>query len=79
MEINIRLETEEDYFKVEELTREAFWNLYTPGCDEHYLSHILRNHKDFIKELDYVAEIDRRKIASIMYTHSFLISDDNKK
>ena len=79
MEINIRLETEEDYFKVEELTRESFWNLYTPGCDEHYLSHILRNHKDFIKELDYVAEIDGRIIASIMYTHSFLIGDDNEK
>jgi len=79
MEINIRLETEDDYFKVEELTREAFWNLYTPGCDEHYLCHILRDHKDFIKELDYVAEINGNVIASIMYTDSFLLSDDQEK
>ena len=79
MNISIRLETKDDYFKVEELTREAFWNLYNPGCDEHYLCHILRDHKDFIKELDYVAEIDRRVIASIMYTDSYLLSDNIKK
>ena len=79
MNINIRLETKDDYFKVEELTREAFWNLYTPGCDEHYLCHILRDHKDFIKELDYVAELDGDIIASIMYTNSFLLSDDLEK
>ena len=79
MNINIRLETIDDYLKVEELTREAFWNLYTPGCDEHYLCHILRDHKDFIKKLDYVAEIDGNVIASIMYTNSFLFSDDLDK
>jgi putative acetyltransferase len=79
MNIRIRLETKDDYFKVEELTREAFWNLYNPGCDEHYLCHILRDHKDFIKELDYVAEIDGRVIASIMYTDSYLLSDNIKK
>ena len=79
MNINIRLENKDDYFKVEELTREAFWNLYTPGCDEHYLCHILRDHKDFIKELDYVAEIDGNVIASIMYTDSYLLSDDLEK
>ena len=79
MDINIRLETKNDYFKVEELTREAFWNLYTPGCEEHYLCHILRDHKDFIKDLDYVAEIDGNVIASIMYTDSYLLSDDLEK
>ena len=79
MSINIRLETKDDYFKVEELTREAFWNLYAPGCDEHYLCHILRDHKDFIKELDFVAEIDGNIIASIMYTDSYLLSDDLEK
>ena len=79
MNISIRLETKDDYFKVEELTREAFWNLYAPGCDEHYLCHILRDHKDFIKELDYVAEIDGNVVASIMYTDSYLLSDDLEK
>ena len=79
MNINIRLETKDDYIKVEELTREAFWNLYMPGCDEHYLCHIMRDHDDFIKELDYIAEIDGQVIASIMYTKSYLFSDDNDK
>ena len=79
MNINVRLETEDDYFKVEELTREAFWNLYAPGCDEHYVCHILRDHKDFIKELDYVAEVDGNVVGSIMYTDSYLISDELEK
>jgi putative acetyltransferase len=79
MNINIRLETKGDYLEVEELTRESFWNLYTPGCDEHYLCHILRDHDDFIEELDYVAELDGKIIASIMYTKSFLFSDDHNK
>jgi len=79
MEITIRLEKEEDYFKVEDLTREAFWNLYFPGCDEHYLCHILRDHRDFIRELDYVAEIDGKIVGSIMYTKSLLVGEDQQK
>ncbi len=79
MEIKIRLENEQDYFKVEEITREAFWNLYVPGCDEHYLCHILREHKDFIKELDYIAEIDGNIVGSIMYTKSMLIGENQEK
>ncbi len=78
MEINIRLENERDYLEVEELAREAFWNLYVPGCEEHYLCHTLRDHKDFISELDYVAEIDGKVVGSIMYTNSMLISEDNE-
>jgi len=66
--MNIRLETINDYSTVEELTREAFWNLYRPGCDEHYLCHILREHEDFIHELDYLVEINGNIVASIMYS-----------
>ncbi len=76
--MNIRLETKNDYSKVEELTREAFWNLYRPGCDEHYLCHILREHKDFIRELDYVVELNGNIVASIMYSDSMLIGEDNE-
>jgi predicted N-acetyltransferase YhbS len=78
MELTIRLETENDYLEVEKLTREAFWNLYVPGCDEHYLCHILRDHSDFIKELDYVAEIDGKIVGSIMYTKSELIGENGE-
>lgn len=65
--------------RVEEITREAFWNLYSPGCDEHYLCHLLRDHKDFIPELDFVAEKDGNVIGSIMYSKSFLFGEDNEK
>lgn len=75
MNVNIRLETEDDFLKVEELTREAFWNLYVPGCDEHYLCHILRDHEDFVKKLDFIAEVDGNIVGSIMYSKSYLISD----
>jgi predicted N-acetyltransferase YhbS len=76
MNINMRLETINDHLEVEELTREAFWNLYAPGCDEHYLCHVLRDHADFIEELDFVAEVDGRIVGSIMYSKSFLCGDD---
>ena len=56
--ITIRNEKESDYKKVEEITRKAFYNLYIPGCVEHYLVHIMRNHEDFIPELDFVIEKD---------------------
>lgn len=77
--MNIRLETKHDYIQVEELTRETFWNLYFPGCNEHYLCHTLRGHKDFISELSYVVELDGKIVASIMYTHSYLINNENEK
>jgi predicted N-acetyltransferase YhbS len=78
MEIAIRLENEQDFSEVEELTREAFWNLYIPGCDEHYLCHILREHKDFIRELDYIAEIDGKIVGSIMYSKSMLVGENQE-
>ena len=57
--LTIRLETEKDYRAVEELTREAFWNVYVPGASEHYYVHMMRNHPDFIPELAFVIEKDR--------------------
>ena len=68
MEVLIRNEREEDARAVEEVTREAFWNLYVPGCSEHYIVHTLRKHKDFIRELDYIAIVDGRVVGNIMYT-----------
>ena len=53
--IIIRQEQPKDYAAVEMLTREAFWNVYCPGCSEHYLAHVMRTHKDFIPELTFVA------------------------
>lgn len=79
MKIEIRKEKSKDYRIVEEITREAFWNLHVPGCDEHYLAHKLRNHKDFIPELDLVVLQDNVVIGNIMYSNSHLLSDTNEK
>ena len=72
----IRNERPEDHRAVEELTKLAFWNVNVPGCDEHYLAHILRSHEDFVPELDFVAEFDGKLIANIMYTRSKLRGSD---
>ena len=74
--LTIRLETEKDYRAVEELTREAFWNVYKPGADEHYFVHMMRNHPDFIPELAFVLEKDGEIVGNIMYTTAWL-EDEN--
>ena len=71
----IRLETSADYRTVENINREAFWNLSVPGANEHYFAHVMRNHADFISELDFVIEVGGKVIASIMYTKSKLIDE----
>lgn len=71
--IKIRNEEETDYERVEEITRKSFWNLYIPGCMEHYLVHVMRSHKDFIPELDLVIDVDNQIIGNIMYTKTKLI------
>ena len=70
--IIVRPETEQDYRAVEELTRNAFWNVYKPGADEHYFVHMMRCHPDFIPELAFVLEKDGAIIGSIMYTKAWL-------
>ena len=73
--IVIRNETEKDYKTVEEITRNAFYIIYVPGCMEHYLVHIMRDHEDFIKELDFVIELDGKVIGNIMYTKAKLVDE----
>ena len=58
--ITIRPERVSDYQQVEDIIRQAFYNLYTPGCTEHYLAHAIRPHPDFLPELDLVLELDGR-------------------
>lgn len=73
--LNIRNETPADYQIVEDMTRRAFYNLYIPGCVEHYLVHVMRDHEDFIPELDFVLELDGRVIGNIMYTKARLTDE----
>ena len=63
----IRSEQQTDYRDVEQLIREAFWNLYVPGCNEHYVLHNLRKSDDFIPELDFVAETEGQVVGQTAY------------
>ena len=77
--ILIRNEEKSDYRTVEEITRKAFYNLYIPGCAEHYLVHIMRSHKDFLPELDFVIELDGRVIGNVMYTKARLVGETGEE
>ena len=75
----IRLETPADYAEVENLTREAFWNVYRPGCTEHYVLNQYRSNPDFIPELDFVMEEDGRIIGHIMFSKAELVLPDGSR
>lgn len=76
--IKIRNERKSDHAVVESITRKAFYNLYRPGCVEHYLVHIMRTHEDFIAELDFVLELNGEVIGNIMYTKAKLIDEEGR-
>ena len=74
----IRLERKEDYHVVENLIREAFWNVYRPGCMEHYLITRLREHPDFVKELDFVMEKEGKIIGQNVFVKANINSDNGR-
>ena len=76
--IKIRLEQESDYRFVENLVRESFWNIYRPGCIEHFLLHELRKSNNFIKDLDFVMEHNNKIIGQVAFVKS-PIKDKNGK
>ena len=77
--MNFRLERPEDYRSVEHLTREAFWNVYRPGCTEHFVLNRYRNNPDFIPELDFVMEEDGRLIGHVMFSKAELTLPDGSR
>ncbi len=74
----IRSEKKEDQRKVENLIRESFWNVYRPGCSEHYVMHVLRDDPAFIKELDFVMERDGQLIGQNMFMKTVINADDGR-
>ena len=78
-EIVIRNETEKDYRIVETITRDAFWNVNIPGCSEHYLAHIMRDHEDFIPELDFVITLNGSVIGNVMYAKAKLVDESGSQ
>ena len=77
-DITFRLERPEDYREVESLVRESFWNVYRPGCSEHFVIHELRNDPAFIKELDFVMEKGGRIIGQNMFMKTVIEADDGR-
>ena len=75
MSLIIRREEEKDHRAVEELTREAFWNVYHPGATEHLIVHQLWNKKHVIKDLNLVAEADGQLVGHILYVASEITAD----
>lgn len=76
--IIFRLEKEEDFKEVENLVRDSFWNVYRPGCLEHYVLKNLRNDPDFVPELDIVMEKDGRIIGQNVFVKAVIKSDDGR-
>ena len=74
----IRPEKREEFRTVENLVREAFWNVYRPGCSEHYVLHVLRDDPAFVKELDLVMEQDGALIGQNMFMKTVIEADDGR-
>ena len=74
--MNVRLEQPQDWREMENLTREAFWNVYRPGCTEHYVLNQYRHNPDFIPELDFVMEEDGKIIGHVMFSKAEIILND---
>ena len=77
-DVIIRSEKKEEYREVENLVRESFWNVYRPGCSEHYVIHVLRNDPAFVRELDFVMEQDGKLIGQNMFMKTIIEADDGR-
>lgn len=78
MTIDIRLEQPADYRKTENMTREAFWNHFIPGCDEPYLVHIMRDSPAFVPELDFVAVDGDKIVGNAICVKAVIQGDDGQ-
>ena len=75
----IRPERTEDQRAVEELIRESFWNVYRPGCSEHYVMHVLRDDPAFVHELNFVMEQNGRLIGQNVFMRTHILADDGRE
>jgi predicted N-acetyltransferase YhbS len=79
MNLQIRREMPEDYRITENIIREAFWNMFQEGCDEHYLMHVMRESEDYIPELTMIAQRGEQPVAAIAYTRSRIEKEDGSQ
>ena len=78
MSVSFRREEKSDYRAVENMVRESFWNVYRPGCLEHYVLRCLRDDPDFVPELDFVMEKDGRLIGQNVFMRAHIKADDGR-
>jgi len=76
--ITIRLEEKKDYREVENLVRESFWNVYRPGCLEHFVLHCLRDDPEYVPELAFVLEKDGEIIGQNVFVRTAIKADDER-
>lgn len=79
MDLEIRRERPEDYHETEHVTREAFWNHYSPGCSEHYLLHLMRDCPAFVSELDFVALAESQIVGNVVSMKTIIEGDDGRQ
>ena len=78
MNSQIRLEKKEEQHTVENLVKEAFWNVYRPGCLEHYVLHCLRTDPAFVTELNFVLEAAGQIIGQNVFVRAQIKADDGR-
>ena len=78
LQLKLRQTTPNDYQETENVIREAFWNVYEPGCSDHYLVHIMRQSDTFIPELDIVATLNDKIIGNVVYSTAILKADNGE-
>lgn len=76
--MEIRLEKMEEQREVENLVRESFWNVYRPGCLEHYVLKRLRDDPAFVRELDLVMLLDGKLIGQNIFVRANIRADDGR-
>lgn len=74
----IRHERQDEQRQVESLVRESFWNVYRPGCLEHYVLNQLRQDEAFVPELNFVMELEGRLIGQIIFMRAEIKADDGR-
>ena len=77
--LEIELENKKDYFEVENVVRNSFWNVYKPGCSEHFVLHRMRDDENFVKQLDFVLKLNNKIIGQTAFYKTFISFESGEK
>ena len=77
--LEIELENKKDYFEVENVVRNSFWNVYKPGCSEHFVLHQMRNDENFVRQLDFILKLNNKVIGQTAFYKTFITLESGQK